>query len=302
MKSQQAVPTKSVWSEMLNFIIHLRWHYQLFILSGGFLLGGFMSGAMNWQLFFIQFANVHLLLFGGVTAYNSYWDKDKGPVGGLKNPPPMARWMRSAALLVQIGGLWIAGQASILFVIVYITSIILFWLYSTPLFRWKNSPHKSLIAIGISTGANAVLLGYLAAGNSLLKGNVIIASIGVMFIILSLYPASQLYQVAEDASRGDRTFARSYGKKGVTHFFMILFTAGIIITGFTLAVDVLWIGIVFCLIGIPSGITIWGKLKSLTGTEKDYFKIMRIKYGAALLFLSFVLTVLLMKHADIELF
>ncbi|MDZ7682184.1 MAG: hypothetical protein U5J63_10870 [Fodinibius sp.] len=72
-----------MWRQLWHFVLHLRWHYQLFILSGGFLLGGFLSVDMNISSFFIKFLNVHLLLFGGATAYNSYWDKDTGPIGGL---------------------------------------------------------------------------------------------------------------------------------------------------------------------------------------------------------------------------
>ena len=40
----------------------------------------------------IGFLSVHILLFGGVTVYNSYWDKDTGPIGGLRAPPPLAPW------------------------------------------------------------------------------------------------------------------------------------------------------------------------------------------------------------------
>jgi len=59
-----------IFRELWHFILHLRWHYQVFILSGGFLLGGLLSSDINVSWFVIQFANVHLLLFGGATAYN----------------------------------------------------------------------------------------------------------------------------------------------------------------------------------------------------------------------------------------
>ncbi len=286
----------SIWAEILHFLVHLRWHYQLFILSGGFLLGGFMSAGMNWQSFLIQFANVHLLLFGGATAYNSYWDKDEGPVGGLKHPPNMRPWMRPVSFLVQIGGLWLAVRGGILFVTVYLMSMILFWLYSTPLFRWKGSPVKSLIAIGLSTGANSVLLGYLAAGNISLNKYALLAAIGVMLIILSLYPVSQLYQTDDDAKRGDRTFAVEYGKSGMIKLFSTFFPIGMLLIAVVLLPYKIRLALFFLIIAGLTGFTVVRALKSLTLSRKEYRKVMRVKYGTSLAFCCFFIVLLLFKH------
>jgi hypothetical protein len=77
--------------EIKAFVTHLRWHYQVLILPAGYLLGGLYQPELNFERFALQFLNVHLLLNGGVTAYNSFWDKDEGPIGGLSRPPPLAR-------------------------------------------------------------------------------------------------------------------------------------------------------------------------------------------------------------------
>src|SRR6056297_121117 len=122
MMSNPESPKIHIARQLWHFILHLRWHYQLFILSGGFLLGGFLSVNLDISSFLLQFANVHLLLFGGATAYNSFWDKDSGPVGGLKNPPPMTQWMWLASLLLQMVGLMIAIPQGSLFVSVYALS------------------------------------------------------------------------------------------------------------------------------------------------------------------------------------
>ncbi|MGF1668877.1 MAG: UbiA family prenyltransferase, partial [Balneolaceae bacterium] len=169
---------KQIWF----FILHLRPHYQILILSGGFLLGGLLADTMNHQQFWFQFLNVHILLFGGATAYNSYWDKDEGPVGGLKNPPVMSSWMHPASLLFQFAGLYVAWQMGIHYALIYFVSFILFWLYSTPLARWKGHPLLSIFVIAVSTGTNSVLLGCLAAGGQL-SANVIVAAAGASFIL-----------------------------------------------------------------------------------------------------------------------
>ncbi|MDZ7657841.1 UbiA family prenyltransferase [Fodinibius sp.] len=287
--------TKQLW----HFILHLRWHYQLFILSGGFLLGGFLSADLDVQSFLLQFANVHLLLFGGATAYNSFWDKDEGPIGGLQNPPEMQSWMWAASLILQGIGLGIAVAQGFLFSGIYLISIFFFWLYSTPLARWKNHPHKSLVAIGVSTGFNSVLLGYLAAGNSGLDISVWIAAVGVTLMLLSLYPISQIYQVEEDRKRGDHTFALQYGKKGVTQFFISAFLSGLVLVGFAIGMSNFWLAFLFGVMGFIVGIIVFALLKGLSTTSEDYSKVMWIKYGTSMAFVGFLVVALFLKHSRI---
>lgn len=57
--------------------MHLRWHYQLVTVSGAYLLGGLYQSELDVTSFVLQFVNVHLLLLGGATVYNSYWDRDE---------------------------------------------------------------------------------------------------------------------------------------------------------------------------------------------------------------------------------
>ena len=289
----------SIARQLWHFVVHLRWHYQLFILSGGFLLGGFLSPDLDVQSFLLQFFNVYLLLFGGATAYNSFWDKDEGPIGGLQNPPKMQSWMWSGSLILQIVGLLVAAGQGLLYNGIYVLSIVFFWLYSTPLARWKGHPIKSLVAIGVSTGFNSVLLGYLAAGNEIISMPVWIAAAGVTLMLLSLYPISQVYQIEEDRSRGDRTFAEHYGKKGVTQFFIIAFLSGLILVSFVIGVFNFWVAILFGFVGVIVGVVVSLLLKGLSTTSEDYDKVMWIKYGTSMAFVLFLVGAILLKHSKI---
>lgn len=285
-----------LFKEIKNFAIHLRLHYQLFILSGGFLMGGFLSSDLELIPFLIQFINVHLFLFGGATAFNSYWDKDEGPIGGLRRPPKMSPWMRFASIALQCVGLLLAVYEGLLFTVIYAMSMLLFWLYSTPKARWKGNPHKSLVAIGLSTGFNSVLMGFVAAGNNFLQIHVLIAAIGVTLILLSLYPVSQIYQIEEDAERGDQTFAVRYGRKGVVRFFRLTYFLGLILTSGAIWLNHTITAHVFGITGTVIGIVIDRQIARLEGEKGDYDRIMKVKYGTSMGFVLFLLALLILKH------
>lgn len=289
----------SAFRQLWNFVLHLRMHYQLFILSGGFLLGGFLNGQMNWPLYLFQFANVHIFLFGGATAYNSYWDKDTGPIGGLKNPPQMNRWMWFVAILMQSIGLLLAIPAGALFVGCYTVSMLLFWLYSTPLARWKATPVKSLVAIGVSTGTNSLLMGYLAAGASSLPWHIWLAAVGVALVILSLYPVSQIYQMEEDRRRGDQTFAVRYGIRAVFRFFEVAFFSGVVLISAAIFFEHVRLAIAFLAIGAVTGIVVRREFSSLTAQPGDYARVMKIKFATSFSFVLFLVGAILAKHTDI---
>lgn len=280
---------------MINFIIHLRLHYQFFILSGGYLLGGLLVIEPVWTEYWLQFINVHVLLFGGATAFNSYWDKDEGPIGGLKNPPKMKPWMRNASLILQLAGFLWSITLGLLYSLIYAVSILLFWLYSTPLARWKGKPVLSLIAIGFSTGTNSTILGALAAGMDF-SWIMVTAGLGTALVMLSLYPVSQIYQLNEDKERGDTTFAIYYGLKGIRRFFSISFITGIAAVTISIFYVNRLIAIAFGGLGLLVWIVLLFWVNSLQGDKEEYNQVMRIKFTASASFVTFLVTAILLKH------
>ena len=274
--------------EIYHFILHLRLHYQFFLLSGGYLLGGLMSGEMDASQFWMQFLNVHVFLFGGATAYNSFWDKDEGPIGGLKNPPKMTQWMHSVSLLFMfVGWIW-AYQIGSAYFLTYGLSLLLFWLYSTPHARWKGKPHLSLLAIGLSTGLNSVFLGALASGGAI-SFILLLAALGASFVLLSLYPVSQIYQFEEDSKRGDTTFARYYGIKRVKEFYLYSYFTGLLLLSAGLYTILPYPALILFIIGSTSGVILYRIIVSLTGSKDEYRIVMRTKLFASLSFVLFLL-------------
>ncbi len=282
-------------TEVLVFLVHLRLHYQFFILSGPYLLGGVFGKGVSLS-FLLHFFTVHILLFGGVTAYNSYWDKDEGPIGGLKHPPRMTPWMLPASWAMQVGGALLALTQGALFAACYGAAMLLFWLYSSPLMRFKGKPFPSLFAIGIGTGFFPLIMGYLAATG---EKNIphltlpILAGLGATLLLVSLYPLSQVYQINEDTQRGDATFASRYGLPGVRRVFALCFSIGTLLTACALYVEAgLW-GPLLGLSSALAGILIYWRLRALRGVPDEYSRVMNIKYAASLLFVVFLGSLLL---------
>lgn len=278
--------------ELWSFLVHLRVHYQLLVLSGGYLLGGLFVERVALQPFLLHFFTVHVLLNGGVTAYNSYWDEDEGPIGGIEHPPEMKPWMHPASLLVQLAGLPIIWPEGPVFVALWLLTMGLSVAYSRKGPRWKGRPVLSLVCVGVGTGTNTFLLGYLAAGDAPLDLEIVIAAIGVATLLLSLYPVSQIFQIEEDRRAGDVTFAARFGLAGVRRFFLVAYAAGLLVVTVTLRrvhpdAGTLF-GIAGGLGGLLNGVQLW----RLTGAPDEYRAVMRLKYGASLSFVLFIVATL----------
>lgn len=278
--------------ELFRFLIHLRPHYQLLILSGPFLLGALYAPDINWARFMGQFFVVQMLLFGGATAFNSFWDRDIGPIGGLRHPPPMRPWMRWASLGLQGLGLLLALPVGGLYVGLYSTSLILFWLYSSPVTRWKGNPQLSLVAVGVSTGLSPFFMGYLAAAPAPPGWTLVPAGLGVSLLLVSMYPVSQLFQMTEDRQRNDVTFAVAYGIKGVRSLFAASYCTGLGLVVWTLMQVHLAPSVILALLGSGGGLVTGWHLWHLEGKAGEYDQVMRMKYFTSLVFVGFIVTIL----------
>lgn len=268
-----------------NFILHLRLNYNFLILSAPFFLGALYVPEINKiENFIFLFLLLYVFLFGGANAYNSYFDKDEGPIGGLQNPPKMDRWMYYASWFVQFFGLLISMTAkSLPYSAFFAFSIVLFWLYSSPSFRFKGKPLFSFVVIGIGTVINAVLMGYFAAGGETIGVDLIIGALGAAFIILSMYPFSQVYQIDEDRKRGDRTFAVAYGVKGVRLNYLFMFLLGIVLLAYSFILDKILFAVVLS-VGLIAYFSIWQVIKRIAGHQQEYKKVMRTKYIGGVFF------------------
>ncbi len=213
---------------------HLRVLFQL-TLSPLFLWGYMLAaGRFHWR-FAAGFIAFHLFLYTGITAFNSAYDRDEGPVGGMLAPPPVPDGLLSLSLVLQCLGALIAAAVSMALLKVYLVVALLGVLYSHPAVRWKASPWLSAATVFFGQGACGAAAGWITArggwgGSDGATGWV--AALSAALTTLGLYPLTQVYQIEEDRNRGDRTLAVALGPAGALRFgFAVLVAAGLSAVG-----------------------------------------------------------------------
>lgn len=282
-------------SEVKDFLLHLRLNYNFLILSAPFILGSiYTSHIADTGQFIFLFILVYVFLFGGANAYNSYFDKDEGPIGGLEHPPKMKRWMYRLSWLLQIIGLCLSVLLTQkLFSLLYLFSIILFWLYSNPYFRFKGKPILSFLVVGVGTSFNATLMGFIASGVGNITFDAVLGGIASTLIILSMYPFSQVYQIEEDTKRGDVTFAVKYGIKGIKTNYLILFLLGVLTLAYSFKFNP-YFAYFILIIGVVVYAFVWQIVKKISGHKDEYKMVMRTKYFCGIAFTMAMLALIVL--------
>ena len=211
---------------MKNIILHLRIPFSLFLMPV-FWFAISQSQNPDWGITAGLFLVLHLLIYPASNAYNSYFDKDEGPIGGLENPPPVnlalfyVAWVLDIVAFVVayfLGG-WILSVALIIYSSISKA-------YSNDKIRLKKYPIISWLTVGFFQGAFTYLTVIhtvnMVSLSEILQNKYLFPAILSSLNLLGFYPMTQIYQHEEDARRGDMTMSRLLGIKGT-----FIFTASI---------------------------------------------------------------------------
>lgn len=196
---------------ILPYLLHLR-PLEWPIMTAHFLLGALL--AAGWRLPFratlLGWLVFVVLLNGGTLAINSAFDQDEGDIGYLKAPPkpPEHLLAFSGLLLAASAGLgWLMPRP---FFWINLACTAMSVLYSVPPVRLKARAGWDLLINCVGFGLLTPLAGWALTGRPFSPGIVALA-VGFAFLFATLYPMTQIYQVAEDRSRGDRTLVIRVG-------------------------------------------------------------------------------------------
>jgi 4-hydroxybenzoate polyprenyltransferase len=196
-----------------DLLVHLRLHFQL-LLAPIFLWGFLLARGQPGPRAALAFVVFHLFLYGGATAYNSAYDRDEGPVGGLEHPPPVSAWLLPFSIALLLAGWLLSAAVSWALFAVYGAILAFALAYSYPRVRWKASPGASLATIFLGQGVLGFLGGWVTATGELrsaLGADGALGALAASLVVTGFYPLTQLFQIEEDRARGDRTLAVAWG-------------------------------------------------------------------------------------------
>lgn len=222
ISTEESAPTGTRWQIGYELLVHLRLHYQV-LLAPIFLWGYLLAADTPDARFWLAFLAFHLFLYGGTTAFNSYYDRDEGPVGGLEKPPAVTSALLPFSLLMQSIGAILAALVNGPFLLIYLLIFGMATAYSHPSTRLKGRPLLGLITVGVGQGVLAALGGWVASGRSMgeMGAGDWIGILAVALITTGFYPVTQIYQVEEDRARGDLTFAAWVGAAATFRFALV---------------------------------------------------------------------------------
>ena len=205
-------------------VLHLRLPVQL-TLTPVYLWGVFGAGGRLTTATITAFLALHVFLYGGATLFNSYYDRDDGPVIGMERPLALPPWALPFSLLWQALGGLLALMVSLPFVVFYLAYAVAGILYSHPVPRLKGNPYLGTLLILVFQGWGGFLAGWLAgARGGFPLGDARFWGMGLVTAgaTLGLYPLTQVFQIDEDAARGDHTLAMVLGPRRSFTFAVVL--------------------------------------------------------------------------------
>jgi 1,4-dihydroxy-2-naphthoate octaprenyltransferase len=258
-----------------------------------FLWGYFLADGRLTGRFWLAFVAFHFFLYGGTTAFNSYYDRDEGPVGGLVKPPPVVAALLPFSLIVQGTGALLAFAVNIPFGVVYLVIFAMGWAYSHPTTRWKGRPIGGLITVGVGQGVLAALGGWVAAAPDLaaILPMQWLGLLAAALITVGFYPLTQIYQIEEDRARGDITFAVWAGPHGVFRFALTVLGGAACL----LIVVIVWLlgignGLIVALFygGLLATIGHWASTYNPAAVLPNYRRVMRIYQLTTIGFIGFI--------------
>ena len=272
----------------------LRLPYQLQlgpIFGWGYLLADGHLRSVDAVLHFTaMFLLLHVGAFGGLTALNSYYDRDTGPVGGLWQPPAPPDKLFLFAWSVQLGGLLLLLAISPAAALFYGAILVLSLGYSHPRTRWKGNAWKSLATVTVGQGVFDCMAGACATGRPQWSPSFWCGLCGASLTVAGFYPLTQLYQVADDLERGDRTLAATlvaWGRRdAVFEWAMALLAFGEVMNGVAL-----WqarLSMDAGLVGLASIVTValvesWRRQRH-PDSRDDYLRVHTLMRGTAVAF------------------
>jgi 4-hydroxybenzoate polyprenyltransferase len=213
----------------IPYVLHLRPRAMGIVIahmSAGFFLSNGLDFGRNrlvrWALAALAWG---ILGSGGTLSLNSAFDRDEGDIGYLDAPPSVPRYLARFALILMLLGIPVALMLGWRFSVVYGVCLAMSLLYSVPPFRFKARAGLDVLINATGYGGLTIYAGWAATGQPL-KSPMINVVVAFFWFFVGFYPLTQIYQMAEDAARGDYTLALALGKQNALRLAILAVGAG----------------------------------------------------------------------------
>ena len=204
----------------------LRFHFSFFLLPV-FLFA--CSQVKNFHVgnAFLVFFILHLLVYPASNGYNSYMDRDTGPIGGIKNPLQPTRQLFYTTVLLDITAVLLSFLINVYFAAGILVYILVSRAYSYRGIRLKKYPVLGYLTVMIFQGAFTYIITYHALEETPTTDIPLTPALISSLLIGGFYPLTQIYQHHEDLNDGVTTISYKLGYRGTFIFCAILYTMAI---------------------------------------------------------------------------
>jgi 1,4-dihydroxy-2-naphthoate octaprenyltransferase len=178
--------------------------------------------SINWIDALVLFFCWHFFIYPASNGFNSYFDKDKESIAGIKYPPKVTKELYYFSIALDVIGILLALCIDFLIAISMLIYGLISKAYSHPSIRLKKRPIVSWIIVSVFQGYFVFLVTYWAIHDipiwRLTTSMIQIPALLTTMMLMSAYPITQVYQHNEDRERGDLTLSLRLGILGTFHF------------------------------------------------------------------------------------
>ncbi|MEO6668494.1 MAG: UbiA family prenyltransferase [Ferruginibacter sp.] len=182
----------------------------------------------------IIFVILHLLVYPASNGYNSYMDRDTGPIGGISNPKQPTKQLFYGSVFLDIIALLASAFISIYFLSGICAFIAASRAYSYRGIRLKKYPVLGYLTVIIFQGS---LIFFLVMHGSSADKTLAVPLIGMVaaaLLVGGFYPLTQIYQHMADKADGVITLSYRLGYRGTFVFTAIVYAIAMVMLGFYL--------------------------------------------------------------------
>jgi 1,4-dihydroxy-2-naphthoate octaprenyltransferase len=202
----------------------LRFPFSLF-LAPVYLFALSQLDQVHWPRALLVGAILHLLVYPASNGYNSYMDRDKGPIGGLADPMPPTRELFRVTMIMDLAAVLLGLLVGPLFSAGVLLYILASRAYSWRGIRLKQYPIIGYLTVILFQGGLTFYLVYTSCGTTLHVSPYPLPLLAVACLLIGgFYPLTQIYQHEADRSDGVRTISMMLGLRGTFLFCGIVYS------------------------------------------------------------------------------